>query len=156
MTSFSALIRPARCRGGRHRGWRGGEAVPPASMIGAECVEIAGRLSQIGLRDSHYITHAYPPLPYSNSIEITIMAERILITCKSQDVPGANEDKVTLLTNQACQIVWNRDFDKTLGDRLTMEGEFSYGVRCFILVDNGPVDSIDCTISFFRWNGKNL
>lgn len=96
------------------------------------------------------------PLPYSNSIEITIMAARILITCKSQDVPGANEDKVTLLTNQACQIVWKRDFDKTRGDRLTMEGEFSYGVRCFILVDNGPVDSIDYTISFFRWNGKKL
>lgn len=84
------------------------------------------------------------------------MATRILITCKSHKVPGANKDKPTLLTNQACQIVCARDFNETLGDRLTIEGEFSYGVRCSLLVDNGPVDSTDYTISFFRWDGEKL
>ena len=84
------------------------------------------------------------------------MATRILITCRSHKVPGADEDKATLLTNQACQIVWDRDFNETLGDRLTIEGEFSYGVRCSLLVDNGPVDSTDYTTSFFKWNGEKL
>lgn len=56
------------------------------------------------------------------------MATRILITCKSHTVPGADEDKATFLTNQACQMVFARDFNETLGDRFVMEGEFSFGV----------------------------
>ncbi|KFY19994.1 hypothetical protein V491_04068 [Pseudogymnoascus sp. VKM F-3775] len=84
------------------------------------------------------------------------MATRILITCKSHTVPGANKDKATLLANRACQMVLGRDFNETLGDRLTIEGEFSFGVRCSLLVDNGPVDSTDYVISFFRWNGTEL
>lgn len=114
--------------------------------------------NEIGLRSSLY----KPCLPLNpfcnalNSTEITIMATRILITCKSHTVPGADEDKATLLTNQACQMVFSRDFNETLGDRLVIEGEFSFGVRCSLLVDNGPVDSTDYAISFFRWNGTEL
>ncbi|OBT50900.1 hypothetical protein VE04_08348 [Pseudogymnoascus sp. 24MN13] len=84
------------------------------------------------------------------------MAHRILITCKSHKVPGPDNEKATLLANQACQKVWGRDFNEALGDRITLEGEFTYGVRCNLLVDNGPVDSEDYTTSFFRWSGEAL
>ena len=84
------------------------------------------------------------------------MATRILIICKSHQVPGPEKDKATLLASQACRKVWARDLDETQGDRLTIEGEFTYGVRCSLLVDNGPVDSTDYTTSFFRWNGQEL
>lgn len=80
------------------------------------------------------------------------MATRILIMCKSQDVPGPNNEKATLLTNEACQKVWARDFDEAQGDRFTKEGEFSFGVRCSMLVDNGPVESTEYTTLFYKWN----
>lgn len=84
------------------------------------------------------------------------MAARLLITCRSEKVPGPDEDKTMLLASQACQKAWDREFDETQGDRLTIEGEFTYGVRCSLLIDNGPVGSKDYTTSFFRWNGREL
>ncbi|OBT76562.1 hypothetical protein VF21_05442 [Pseudogymnoascus sp. 05NY08] len=84
------------------------------------------------------------------------MAHRILITCKSHKVPGPDNEKATQLANRACQEVWGRDFNGALGDRITLEGEFTDGVRCNLLVDNGPVESKDYTTSFFRWSGEAL
>jgi len=59
------------------------------------------------------------------------MATRILIVCKSHEVPGLDEDKAMLLANEASQKVRARDFDATQGDCLTIEGEFTYGTRCY-------------------------
>jgi hypothetical protein len=84
------------------------------------------------------------------------MATRILIICKSHEVPGPDKDKAMLLANKGCQKLWARDFDETQGDRLTMEGEFTYGVRCSLLIDNGPLDAKDYTTTWFKWKEQDL
>lgn len=86
------------------------------------------------------------------------MATRILVICKSHEMPGRDEEKNKLMANAACQHVWKRDFSGSDGgDRLTCEGGyFLYNQRCYVLIDNGPVDAADYSIKTFKWKAEEL
>jgi len=90
-------------------------------------------------------------------MQVKIMATRILVICKSHEMPGLDKEKNRLMADIACRRVWNRDFSDSEGDRLTCEGGFFlYNQRCFLLIDNGPVDAEDYGILWFKWNAKEL
>lgn len=85
------------------------------------------------------------------------MATRILVICKSHEVPGPKQERATLLANKTCQKVWARDFDESAGDRLITEGDISmFGIRCALIIDNGPIDSKDFITRGFRWKNGEL
>ena len=94
---------------------------------------------------------------YIFELEEGIMATRILVTCKSHEMPGLDEEKNSLMANLACQKVWGRDYADLNGDRLTtFGGYFLYNQRCMLLIDNGPVDSKDYTTLWYKWTGQEL
>jgi hypothetical protein len=85
------------------------------------------------------------------------MAIRILVICKSHEMPGPNEEKNKFMANIACQKVFNRDFDGSQGDRLVCEGAyFLYNQTCYLLIDNGPVNATSYDIRMFKWRGQEL
>jgi hypothetical protein len=84
------------------------------------------------------------------------MATRIFVQCKTDKMPGSYVEKIPLMANSACQKVWNREFNKILpdNDRLTTFGGW-LNPRCFLLIDNGPVEK-PYTLVKFRWDGQKL
>ncbi|KAL5320905.1 hypothetical protein ACEPPN_011715 [Leptodophora sp. 'Broadleaf-Isolate-01'] len=72
-------------------------------------------------------------------------------------MPGSYVEKIPLMANAACQKVWNRDFNGALPDedRLTTFGGWM-NPRCFLLIDNGPVDISSYTLVKLRWDGQKL
>jgi len=65
--------------------------------------------------------------------------------------------KIPLMANTACQKVWNRNFNENLPDydRLTTFGGWM-NPRCFLLIDNGAVDSSEYTLINLLWTGDKL
>jgi hypothetical protein len=94
---------------------------------------------------------------YLKTQQNTIMATRILVIYKSHEIPGDNKDKSKLIANLACQSYWGRDFNTTKGDRQVCEGDHSfYNQRCFVLVDNGPVEAVEQEVLLFKWKGQHM
>ncbi|PVH71250.1 hypothetical protein DL98DRAFT_110717 [Cadophora sp. DSE1049] len=93
-----------------------------------------------------------PPTPAMSAQ----MATRIFVMCKTETMPGSDVEKIPLMANAACQKVWNRDFngDPPDEDRLTSFGGWM-NPKCFLLIDNGPVD-MSYTLVKLRWNGQKL
>ncbi|KAH6709281.1 hypothetical protein BKA61DRAFT_613919 [Leptodontidium sp. MPI-SDFR-AT-0119] len=79
------------------------------------------------------------------------IATRIFVMCKTEKMPGSYVEKIPLMANAACQKVWNRDFNGALPDedRLTTFGGWM-NPRCFLLIDNGPVDISSYTLVKLR------
>jgi hypothetical protein len=70
-------------------------------------------------------------------------------------MPGPNEEKNMRMANMACQTFWGRDYSDAMGDRLTtFGGYFLYNQRCWLIVDNGPVNSAEYTTVTFNWDPK--
>jgi len=83
------------------------------------------------------------------------MATRIFVQCRSHEMPGPDREKNRYMADKACQKVWNRDFSSYEGDRLTtFGGYFLYNQRCWLMVDHGPVDSIEYTTLAYKWNSQ--
>ncbi|KAH6694386.1 hypothetical protein BKA61DRAFT_258475 [Leptodontidium sp. MPI-SDFR-AT-0119] len=84
------------------------------------------------------------------------MATRIFVMCKTEKMPGSHVEKIPLMANAACRKVWNRDFNGDLPDedRLATFGGW-INPRCFLLIDNGPVD-MSYTLVKLRWDGQKL
>ena len=84
------------------------------------------------------------------------MATRIFVQCKTDKMPGKHVEKIPLMANTACLKVWNRDFNENHpnGDRLTSFGGW-LNPRCFLLIDNGPVDE-PYNLIRLRWDGQKL
>ncbi len=82
------------------------------------------------------------------------MATRILVHCKSHEMPGPDREKDSRMANIACQKVWHRDFaNGPNGDRLATQGGFAlYNQRCWLIIDHGPVDSEDYDLLQFKWS----
>jgi hypothetical protein len=81
------------------------------------------------------------------------MATRIFVHCRSHEMPGPHGEKNRRMANAACQKSWGRDFSAGAGDRLiTFGGYFLYNQRCWLIVDNGPVDSTQYEIKAFKWS----
>ncbi|EQL02413.1 hypothetical protein OCS_01885 [Ophiocordyceps sinensis CO18] len=60
------------------------------------------------------------------------------------------------MANIICRYKWGRVFDSTQ-DRLQSSGQYAYdGNRCFFLVDNGPPESQDVSLSMYKWDGKQF
>lgn len=83
------------------------------------------------------------------------MATRILVQCRTDEMPGPLQEKELRMANTACQKVWNRDFNTPNGDRLTTFGGY-YNSKCILLIDHGPVDATEYTTMHFNWNGREL
>ncbi|KAI9740660.1 MAG: hypothetical protein M1818_004624 [Claussenomyces sp. TS43310] len=84
------------------------------------------------------------------------MATRTVISCVSHSIPGRPAERHRTLTDAACQMQWNRTFDPSQ-DRLVTRGRFQdKNVRCFLLLDNGPVDATDIDVMHFAWNGSDF
>lgn len=84
------------------------------------------------------------------------MATRILVQCKTDEMPGSLDEKNSLMANAACQKVWNRDFnDNPGGDRLTTFGGY-FNRKCTLLIDSGPVNATEYTIKRLLWKGQTL
>ncbi|KAH9221559.1 hypothetical protein DL95DRAFT_7695 [Leptodontidium sp. 2 PMI_412] len=85
------------------------------------------------------------------------IATRIFVMCKTEKMPGSYVEKIPLMANAACRKVWNRDFNGALPDedRLTTFGGWM-NPRCFLLIDNGPVDISSYTLVKLRWDGQKL
>ncbi|OAA60962.1 hypothetical protein SPI_04986 [Niveomyces insectorum RCEF 264] len=84
------------------------------------------------------------------------MAKRILVQCRSHDIPGEPDERRTTMANIVCEHTWNRPFDKDQ-DRVQSSGQYRYDQnRVYFLIDNGPLDSRDVSTSVYRWNGKEL
>ncbi|KAH9205445.1 hypothetical protein DL95DRAFT_397618 [Leptodontidium sp. 2 PMI_412] len=86
----------------------------------------------------------------------TPVSTRVFVLCKTEKMPGSYVEKIPLMANAACRRVWNRDFNKDPPneDRLTTFGGWM-NTRCFLLVDNGPVDK-PYTLVRLRWDGQKL
>lgn len=84
------------------------------------------------------------------------MGTRIVVKCRSQQIPGDSKLRLETMANLVCQHVWQRDFDDTQ-DRIRSSGQYDCeGVRCFFLVDNGPPESLDISMSMYKWDGVCL
>ncbi|KAH9212188.1 hypothetical protein DL95DRAFT_391838 [Leptodontidium sp. 2 PMI_412] len=84
------------------------------------------------------------------------MATRIFVQCKTDKMPGSDVEQIPLMANAACRKVWNRDFNENPpdNDRLSSFGGWM-NPRCFLLVDNSPVD-MPYTLVKLRWDGQKL
>lgn len=69
-------------------------------------------------------------------------------------MPGLLCEKIPLMANAACQKIWKRDFIPD-NDRLVTVGGYM-NVRCFILIDNGPVDANEYSIVHLCWKDQEL
>jgi hypothetical protein len=84
------------------------------------------------------------------------MATRILVLCKTSQMPGSPSDKIKLMADAACQKVWSRNFDSNPNrDRLSSHGGY-YNPRCVLIIDHGPTDAIDYETIQLNWNGHKL
>ncbi len=84
------------------------------------------------------------------------MGTRVLVQCRSQDMPGEPAERLTQLANKLCQHQWQRPFDNSQ-DRLQSTGQYLYdGNRIHVLLDNGPLDSAEPSLSVYRWDGQDL
>lgn len=84
------------------------------------------------------------------------MGTRIIVKCYSQAIPGDAINRREEMANIICRYKWGRVFDSTQ-DRLQSSGQYAYGGnRCFFLVDNGPPESQDVSLSMYKWDGKQL
>ncbi|ROT38488.1 hypothetical protein SODALDRAFT_333081 [Sodiomyces alkalinus F11] len=84
------------------------------------------------------------------------MGTRIVIKCRSQNIPGDPNLRPQTMANMVCRRIWNRDFDDTQ-DRVQSRGIFFHdGTRCFFLVDSGPPDSKEVHTSMYNWDGSCL
>ena len=85
------------------------------------------------------------------------MATRILVRCKTEEMLGSVRDKIPLMANTACQKVWNRDLNKDSpdNDRLVTFGGY-VNIRCFLLIDNGPVDAKEYSVIHLCWKKHEL
>ena len=82
------------------------------------------------------------------------MATRILVRCKTAEMPGSAYKRHSLMADLVCQKVWNRDFDKAC-DRLTTYGGYT-NPTCVLLIDYGPIDAEDYIIIHFSWKASQL
>lgn len=81
------------------------------------------------------------------------MATRILVQCKSHEMPRPDgEDENHYMANLACQKEFDRDFDPTQDRLITRGGSHLYNQRCWVMVDNGPVDAGSYETLWFKWN----
>ncbi|RCI14125.1 hypothetical protein L249_8270 [Ophiocordyceps polyrhachis-furcata BCC 54312] len=84
------------------------------------------------------------------------MGTRILVTCFSQTIPGEGKHRLELMADMICRFKWGRPFDSSQ-DRLESMGQYVYNNnRCHFLVDNGPADSKDVSITRYKWDGKEF
>lgn len=84
------------------------------------------------------------------------MAERILVQCRTTEMPGAPNEKIDRMAESACQKVWKRGFDYNPGgDRLTSFGGF-LNPKCTLLIDHGAEDAQEYNLRHLLWNGKEL
>ena len=84
------------------------------------------------------------------------MATRILVQCRTRQMPGSSTEQIKLMADAACQKVWNRNFDdKPDGDRLTSFGGY-LNPMCTLLIDHGDVEAQEYTTMQFSWNGQAL
>lgn len=84
------------------------------------------------------------------------MAARILVQCKTSQMPGSPHEKIKRMAESACQMVWKRSFDDNPdGDRLVSYGGY-YNSKCILLIDHGPMDAKNHTTVQLSWNGQDL
>ncbi|KAK1589933.1 uncharacterized protein LY79DRAFT_232025 [Colletotrichum navitas] len=84
------------------------------------------------------------------------MAQRILVRCQSDLIPGPPTQRNETIANIICLHHWERDFDKTQ-DVLNSLGQYaSNNVKCYFLLDNGTAGSKEPEIFVYRWDGKGL
>jgi hypothetical protein len=85
------------------------------------------------------------------------MATRILVECKTSQMPGLPSEKIKLMADAVCQKVWGRNLDHNpdVGDRLTSFGGH-LNRRCILLIDHGAVDAQEYTTIHLLWNGNEL
>ncbi|KAL1860746.1 hypothetical protein VTK73DRAFT_7191 [Phialemonium thermophilum] len=84
------------------------------------------------------------------------MGSRIVVKYKSDKVPGDPKMRLQTLANIVCQRIWQREFDETQ-DRVHSSGQYDYdGVRCYLLLDNGPPRSQEVRVSMYSWDGSSL
>lgn len=85
-----------------------------------------------------------------------IMATRLIIQCFPQTIPGKPSQWADIMADIICQHKWQRDFDKSQ-DRLRSTGQYAYdNLRCIFVLDNGPPDSEDISVSMYTWDGGKL
>lgn len=84
------------------------------------------------------------------------MATRILVQCKSHEMPGSNAEKNERMANLACQKAWGRYFSDDQDRLVARGGYFLYNQRCWLIIDNGPVDAVDYTTLWYRWKKQEL
>lgn len=83
-------------------------------------------------------------------------ATRILVQCRTRQMPGSPNEKIGLMADAACQKVWNRNFDHAVdGDRLMSFGGH-VNPMCILLVDHGDVEAPEQTTIQLSWNGREL
>lgn len=81
------------------------------------------------------------------------MSCRILVLCKTAEMPGAHNEKVPFMIDRACQSVWNRNLSSA--ERVTSLGGYC-SRRCTILIDHGPVDSEAFKLVQLIWRDGKL
>ena len=99
-------------------------------------------------------TRHWPPT--ASLLHRGVMGTRIVVRCKSQQIPGDPKLRPQTIANIVCQRIWHRKLDNTQ-DRIQSRGRFDCdGVRCFFLLDNGPPDSQEVKTSMYNWDGSCL
>jgi hypothetical protein len=84
------------------------------------------------------------------------MAARLFVQCKTSQMPVSSHEKIKLMAEAACDMVWGGSFNSNPdGDRLLSYGR-SYNPTCVLLVDYGPVDAESHTVIYLTWNGRKL
>lgn len=84
------------------------------------------------------------------------MAKRILVQCKTREMPGSSNEQIKLMAEAACQKVWNRSFDDNPdGDRLSTFGGY-FNPSCTLLIDHGPVEAEEFTLVHLTWAKDKL
>jgi hypothetical protein len=58
------------------------------------------------------------------------------------------------MANIVCQKIWERDINPD-SDRLATLGGY-VNAKCFVIVDNGPVDAKEYSVLSFRWKDEKL
>ena len=82
------------------------------------------------------------------------MAMRVIVYCKTTDMPGKPNESIAAMTDIICQTVWGRPYDVACDRQESYGGHFNK--RCVILIDNGPVDAREQKMLQFKWQNQDL
>ncbi|CRK29316.1 hypothetical protein HYQ46_011648 [Verticillium longisporum] len=84
------------------------------------------------------------------------MAQRIVVKCQSQLIPGKPAERRKTMAGLICRHEWDRDFDDNQDFFNSLGLYEADNAKCYFLLDNGASEGKAPEVRVYRWDGNKL